>query len=80
LAKSLGRILTNLYQRVSINHTFCENKVFNPGIPQGTVLEPLFLIIHIHGSVLNNLYEDSILLCYADDIIILISDLETGGQ
>lgn len=71
--KLITSYLQNRKQRVKVNgfmSDFCEVKT---GVPQGTILGPLFFILYIN-DLLINLPED-IILSYADDTSVIATDM-----
>src|SRR5690606_15581038 len=46
--KFLASYLCNRQQRVKINNTFSEFNMIDTGVPQGSVLGPLFFILYIN--------------------------------
>lgn len=69
--------LTGREQKVKIQNTFSDSRVTKTGVPQGTILGPLFFIVYI-----NDLLQESC-IAYADDTVVLHtadnwSDAEKG--
>ena len=65
--------LSDCLQRVKRNHSYFGWEPVVGGIPHGSALEPLFLLIYVNGMLLiqNRLLlqfpEDTCLICYGDD-------------
>lgn len=55
---------------VKINNEFSESMFLTHSVLQGTVLEPLLLIIYINGLL--NLNIKGKIICYADDTLVLL--------
>lgn len=64
--------LSNRKQRVKLNDIVSDYKYITTGVPQGTILGPLFFIIYVN-DLLNDMPEDSI-FSYADDTVIIAYD------
>jgi hypothetical protein len=80
LNRLIRSYLSNRYQRVSINKNFdkyCSDwKLICHGVPQGSILEPLFFLLYIND--LPNVISDiSKLVLYADDTSIIIFDKDS---
>ena len=63
--------LLNRQQRVRIGKSFSDYKTINIGVPQGSVLGPIFFILYIND--LPNLTNKSFPVLYADDTTISMS-------
>jgi len=71
--------LSDRYQRVLINNSFSNNTTFsewdkiNHGVPQGSILGPLFFLIYING-LLNIITDPLKTVLFADDTSIIIAN------
>ena len=66
----LHNFLSNRQQCVAVNGTTSSEAQVRSGLPQGSVLGPLILLIHI--SDINYEIADSTVSCFADDTRILL--------
>ena len=64
LLEPIKNILSNRFQRVALNGQASEREKINAGVPQGSILGPLFFLIYT-----NNLTDEisSIVKLFADD-------------
>ena len=63
--------LTNREQRVYANDTYSSFQPIAQGVPQGSVLGPLFYIVYAND--LTNIIKNCEIVMYADDTILYIS-------
>ena len=65
--------LKNRKQRVIVNDPVSEWLETNQGVPQGTVLRPLFFLLYVNDKQ-NVIDKDCAIAQYADDTMLFISD------
>ena len=65
LQSSFQSYLTNRFQKVTINHCLSDPLPVKSGVPQGSILGPLFFILYING--LPTTSKHSNILNFADD-------------
>jgi len=67
---------TNKYQitnnELNQNHFFSTKEEIKHGVPQGSILGPLFFLVYINDS-LRTINDKSIPILFADDTIMLVS-------
>ena len=68
----VNSFLENRHQRVTINGSFSTYKQLSLGVPQGSVLGPLFFNIYINDLLLS--IQDTDICNYADDTTIYVCD------
>ena len=75
--------LSDRYQRVLINNSFSNNTTFSEwgkikhGVPQGSILGPLFFLLYIND--LQNIIADPFkLVLFADDTSVIIANFSTS--
>lgn len=64
--------LTDRKQKVRIKDKRSSEKILNTGVPQGTILGPLFFVLYVNDLLLD-MQQESI-LSYADDTVIISDD------
>lgn len=70
--KLISSYLQNRRQRVKVNGVLSDFCEVNTGVPQGTILGPLFFILYIN-DLLVNMPED-IIISFADDTAVISTD------
>ncbi len=71
----LNSYLTERVQKVEIDGVLHEETLVKDGVPQGSVLGPLMLLLYINDM---HAVCDCNLFLYADDSVLLISDKNVG--
>ena len=69
--------LLNRQHFTSVNGIFSDIKTINTGVPQGSCLGPLLYLIYTND--INNLFDNSSLVIYADDTAIIIKSLNMNN-
>ena len=80
----LQSIFNDCRARVQLFNVFSYSRRFTQGLPQGSVLSPLFFLFHI-DNLASSLNDDAVIAVFADDVSILTTarkkeDAEAAAQ
>lgn len=70
--KLISSHLSDRHKIDKMNDKLSQSLSIKHGVPQGTILGPIFFILYINGLL--DIFTEAEIMCFADDTIILIHD------